>query len=95
MTGLEIYLAIILPLHAVDEVYHCNNIPIAGNDDELHLICNWAEDDYEYYTDENGVLGYRLKKDCKDDNYFEKRARDKYWNNREINDANILTLRKL
>ena len=50
MSGLEIYLAIILPLHAVDEVYHCNNIPIAGNDDDLHLICNWAEDDYEYYT---------------------------------------------
>ena len=85
MTGLEIYLMIVLPLHVMDEAYHCNNIPIAGDDGDKHIVCNWAEDDYEYYTTEDGKLSYQLKKDCKDDNYFEKRARDKYWNNKQEN----------
>ena len=81
MTGLEIYLMIILPLHAVDEAYNCNNIPISANSKEMHLVCNWTEDDYEWYTDDNGRMGYRLKEYSQTDNYFEKRARDKYWNN--------------
>ena len=85
MSGLEIYLMIILPLHTIDEVYHCNNIPFVGNDNDMHLVCNWAEDDYEYYTTDKGNMGYRLKKDCKDDNYFEKRARDKHWDKYDTN----------
>ena len=85
MSGLEIYLMIVLPLHVMDEVYHCNNIPYTGDDNDKHIICNWAEDDYEYFITEEGVLTYQLKKDCKDDNYFEKRARDKYWNNKQEN----------
>ena len=95
MTGLEVYFIIVLPLHVMDEAYHCNNIPLAGNNKDMHIVCNWAEDDYEYYTTEEGSLGYQLKQDCKDDNTFEKRARDKYWNNKETEDANILTTRKL
>ena len=46
MTGIEIYLLIVLPLHTMDEAYHCNNIPLVGNDNDKHLVCNWAEDDY-------------------------------------------------
>ena len=37
------------------------------------------EDDYEYVLTDSGGLIYQLKKDCKDDNKFEKRARDRYW----------------
>ena len=95
MTGLEVYLLLVLPLHAMDEAYHCNNIPLVGNDKDLHLVCNWAEDDYEYYTTEEGKLGYQLKRDCKDDNRYEKRARDKHWKNKETKDADILTTQKL
>ena len=79
MTGLELYLIIVLPLHSIDEIYHCNNIPLAGNDNDKHIVCNWAEDDYEYVLTDSGGLIYQLKKDCKDDNKFEKRARDRYW----------------
>jgi len=91
MIPIEIYLALIIPLHTIDEIYHCNNIPLTGDNEDMHLVCNWAGDDYEYYTNNNGMMSYRLKKDCKDDNYFEKRARDKYWEEREI--GNLARLR--
>ena len=81
MSGLEIYLTIILPLHAIDEAYNCNNIPTTADSKEMHLVCNWTEEDYEWYTDDNGRIGYRLREYSQTDNYFEKRARDKYWNN--------------
>ena len=81
MSGLEIYLTIILPLHAMDEAYNCNNIPTTADSKEMHLVCNWTEEDYEWYTDDNGRIGYRLREYSQTDNYFEKRARDKYWNN--------------
>ena len=81
MSGLEIYLTIILPLHAIDEAYNCNNIPTTADNKEMHLVCNWTEEDYEWYTDDNGRIGYRLREYSQTDNYFEKRARDKYWNN--------------
>ena len=84
MSGLEIYLTIILPLHAIDEAYNCNNIPTTADNKEMHLVCNWTEEDYEWYTDDNGRMGYRLKEYSQTDNYFEKRARDKYWNNRIV-----------
>ena len=83
MSGLELYLLIVLPLHSLDEAYHCNNIPLIGNDKDKHLVCNWAEDDYEYSLTDEGGLIYRLKKDCEDDNKYEKRARDKYWNKKD------------
>ena len=83
MSGLELYLLIVLPLHALDETYHCNNIPLKGNDEDKHIVCNWAEDDYEYFVTEEGALGYQFKRDCKDDNKYEKRARDKYWNKKD------------
>ena len=38
----------------------------------------------EYITTEDGKLYYRLKQYSQDDNYFERRARDKYWNNRIV-----------
>ena len=82
MSGLEIYLTIILPLHAMDEAYNCNNIPTTADSKEMHMVCNWTEEDYEWYTDDNGRMGYRLKEYSQTDNYFEKRARDKYWNNK-------------
>tara|TARA_B100000287_G_scaffold161673_1_gene152507 strand:- start:27 stop:290 length:264 start_codon:yes stop_codon:yes gene_type:complete len=85
MSGLEIYLTIILPLHAIDEAYNCNNIPTTADSKEMNLICNWTEEDYEWYTDDNGRMGYRLKEYSQTDNYFEKRARDKYWNNKQEN----------
>ena len=84
MSGLEIYLTIILPLHAIDEAYNCNNIPTTADSKEMHLVCNWTEEDYEWYTDDNGRMGYRLKQSSQTDYYFEKRARDKYWNNRIV-----------
>jgi len=92
MSGLEIYLAIILPLHAMDEAYNCNNIPTIADNEEIHLVCNWTEDDYEWYTSDNGRMYYRLKQYSQDDNYFERRARNKHW---EKYNANILTSRKL
>ena len=48
MSGLEIYLMIILPLHAMDEAYNCNNIPTLADSKEMHMVCNWTEEDYEY-----------------------------------------------
>ena len=82
MSGLEIYLTIILPLHAMDEAYNCNNIPTLADNKEMHLVCNWTEDDYEYIVTEDGRLYYRLKQYSQDDNYFERRARIKHWENR-------------
>ena len=79
MSGLEIYLMIILPLHAMDEAYNCNNIPTLADNKEMHLVCNWTEEDYEYITTEDGKLYYRLKQYSQDDNYFERRARNKHW----------------
>ena len=92
MSGLEIYLTIILPLHAIDEAYNCNNIPTLADNKEMHLVCNWTEDDYEYIVTEDGRLYYRLKQYSQTDNYFERRARNKHW---EKYNANILTSRKL
>ncbi len=92
MSGLEIYLTIILPLHAMDEAYNCNNIPTLADSKEMHLVCNWTEDDYEYIVTEDGRLYYRLKQYSQTDNYFERRARNKHW---EKYNANILTSRKL
>ena len=92
MSGLEIYLTIILPLHAMDEAYNCNNIPTLADNKEMHLVCNWTEDDYEYIVTEDGRLYYRLKQYSQTDNYFERRARNKHW---EKYNANILTSRKL
>ena len=86
MSGLEIYLTIILPLHAIDEAYNCNNIPTTADSKEMHLVCNWTEEDYEWYTDDNGRMGYRLKQYSQTDNYFEKRARNKYWEHRRMNE---------
>ena len=56
MSGLEIYLTIILPIHAIDEPYNCNNIPTTADSKEMHLVCNWTEEDYEWYTDDNGRI---------------------------------------
>ena len=84
MSGLEIYLMIRLPLHAIDEAYNCNNIPTLADNKEMHLVCNWTEEDYEYIITDDGRLYYRLKQYSQDDNYFERRARDKYWNNRIV-----------
>ena len=92
MSGLEIYFMIILPLHAIDEAYNCNNIPTLADNKEMHLVCNWTEDDYEYIVTEDGRLYYRLKQYSQTDNYFERRARNKHW---EKYNANILTSRKL
>ena len=92
MSGLEIYLTIILPLHAIDEAYNCNNIPTLADNKEMHLVCNWTEEDYEYIITDDGRLYYRLKQYSQDDNYFERRARNKHW---EKYNANILTTRKL
>ena len=92
MSGLEIYLTIILPLHAMDEAYNCNNIPTLADNKEMHLVCNWTEDDYEYIVTEDGRLYYRLKQYSQTDNYFERRARNKHW---EKYNANILASRKL
>ena len=92
MSGIEIYFMIILPLHAIDEAYNCNNIPTLADNKEMHLVCNWTEDDYEYIVTEDGRLYYRLKQYSQTDNYFERRARNKHW---EKYNANILTTRKL
>ena len=91
MSGLEIYLTIILPLHAMDEAYNCNNIPTLADNKEMHLVCNWTEDDYEYIVTEDGRLYYRLKEYSQSDNYFDRRARNKHW---EKYNANILTTQK-
>ena len=85
MSGLEIYLTIILPLHAIDEAYNCNNIPTLADNKEMHLVCNWTDEDYEWYETNDGRMSYRLKQYSQTDNYFEKRARDKYWNNKQEN----------
>ena len=58
----------------------------------MHLVCNWTEEDYEYITTDDGRLYYRLKQYSQDDNYFERRARNKHW---EKYNANILTSQKL
>ena len=92
MSGLEIYLTIILPLHAMDEAYNCNNIPTIADSKEMHMVCNWTEEDYEYIVTKDGRLYYRLKEYSQTDNYFERRARNKHW---EKYNANILASRKL
>jgi len=86
MTGLEIYLTIILPLHAMDEAYNCNNIPTTADSKEMHMVCNWTDEDYEYVTTDDGRLYYRLKQYSQTDNYFEKQARNKYWEQRRMNE---------
>jgi len=86
MSGLEIYLMIVLPLHALDEAYNCNNIPTSGDYEEMYMVCNWTEDDYEYIVNKDGRLYYRLKQYSQADNYFERRARNKHWEQRRINE---------
>ena len=86
MSGLEIYLMIVLPLHALDEAYNCNNIPTTADSKEMHMLCNWTVDDYEYVVNEDGRLYYRLKQYSQADNYFERRARNKHWEQRRYNE---------
>ena len=80
MSPLDLYFAIVLPLHVVEEVYHCNKIPTPSTDD-WHLVCNWSEEDFEYVTTKDGTLLHQLKKEFDEDNYFKKKVRNKYWNN--------------
>ena len=77
--GLVVWLLIILPLHSIDEVYNCNNPKYDPKHPDQHLVCNWADDDFEYTVTDKGRLIHQFKKDCKDDNKYEKQYRDKYW----------------
>tara|TARA_B100000287_G_scaffold351473_1_gene340605 strand:- start:223 stop:483 length:261 start_codon:yes stop_codon:yes gene_type:complete len=86
MSVFEIYLALMLPLHTIDEIYNCNNIPNTGDPNGSHLICNWTDEDYEWYVTDDGKKSYRLKQQCQNDNYFERKARNKYWEQRRLNE---------
>ena len=85
---------IVLPLHAMDEAYNCNNIPTLADNKEMNLVCNWEKDDFEYLYIDNVGLVHELKRESSKDNKTKKKYRDKYWINRETNDADILTLRE-
>ena len=66
MSHLELYFAIVLPLHVVEEVYHCNKIPTPSTDD-WHLVCNWNEEDFykklhtHFSNKQNTVLGKEIQ----------------------------------
>jgi len=74
-----IYLAIMLPLQTVEEIYNCNNPNTLGSRTQpTHLCCNWDDEDFEIRI--IGNTSYRvLKVNDDEDNYFEKKARAKYW----------------
>ena len=77
--GVIVWLLFIVPMHSIDEVYNCNHPHYDPKRPDQHLVCNWAEDDFEYLVTEQGRLIHQLKRDCEADNKYEKKARDKFW----------------
>ena len=72
-----------IPFQTLEEIHNCNNPNTLGNKTQPnHLVCNWDEEDFEVVVVNRKT--YRvLKTQDKDDNYFEKRARKKYWKKRK------------
>ena len=66
------YLVFLLLLQPIEECYNCNNPNTIGN--TPHIICNWEESDFVEYRGKN-----YLKLENKNDNFFERYYRKKYW----------------
>lgn len=66
------YLLIMQP---VEEFHNCNN-PNLIEENNIHLLCPWNEDDF--YTARTGIKYLRPKR--KKDNFIKSYYRRKYWN---------------
>ena len=87
-------IVLVFGLHTVDEIHNCNNPEFDKDKEYDNFVCNWEKDDFEYLYIDNVGLVHELKKESSKDNKTKKKYRDKYWNNKETNDADILTLRE-
>jgi len=73
MIGFDIYLSLILTLQVVDECWNCNNPRKYPK--KKYIVCQW--DDKDIFKDNNG--NFHPYPEAKEDNYFERKARIKYW----------------
>ena len=63
-----------LCVHSMDEVYTCNN-PNTIAQDNIHLLCDWGDEDFINYPDGRRVLRPIRKKD----NIIKAYYRRKHW----------------
>ena len=73
MIGFDIYLSLILTLQVVDECWNCNNPRKYPK--KKYIVCQW--DDKDIFKDNKG--NFHPYPEAKEDNYFERKARIKYW----------------
>ena len=70
---IEIYLAIMIPLHALDEVYSCNMPNTIDNDSQI--FCRWNDKDFVELKNGDRILRPKRKKD----NIIKAYYRKKWW----------------
>lgn len=67
------YLLANLLFQPIEEIHNCNNPNLIEK--TPHFLCVWEEEDF--YTTTTGKKVLRPKR--KKDNYFERKARQRYW----------------
>jgi len=73
MTVFHMYITLMIFLHSVEEIWNCSNPRKFPK--KNYIVCDWNENDI--YKDNNGK--YHPYPKAQEDNYFERRARIKYW----------------
>jgi len=75
--GMKYYFILLVTFHSIEEIYTCNNPNTLGNEN-LHMLCNWNDDDFIQYPDGERLLRPKRKKD----NFIKAYYRKKYWINK-------------
>ena len=73
MIVFHIYLSLVFSLHTIDEIWNCENPRKYPK--KNYMVCNWEEEDI--FKDKAG--NYHPHPKVKEDNYFERKARIRYW----------------
>lgn len=72
--ALGYYLIVLLVIHPIEEIYTCNNPNTIGSE-QIHMLCDWEDEDFIYYPDGKRVLRPKRKKD----NIIKAYYRRKHW----------------
>ena len=75
---LTIYIPLMIMLHASDEIYNYNNPRTEPKSN--YILLNWEADDF--YTNKNNKKILYPK--AKADNYLKRKARNKYWQRKQL-----------
>ena len=70
---MKYYLIGLLLFQPVEEIYNCNHPNTIG--ENIHLVCNWVDEDFVKLNNGNRVLKLKRKKD----NFVKAHYRRKYW----------------